>query len=210
MFESAAAELFRKGREEKTATERDVESVSAAEKIFRLYGNAMFQLARRILADDGEAEDAVMDALEKICARPAYFADLCGDERRLRLTVMRTVENAALDRWRRRKRQRARESLPSLPDGSGGEEIPEPADESADSAEEEFLTREEAESCGFGSLSRAVQTLPPKYREILLLKYGEEYGNRDIAALLGIPESTAASRLMRARNLLRKKLKEGR
>ncbi|MBE6724597.1 MAG: sigma-70 family RNA polymerase sigma factor [Ruminococcaceae bacterium] len=210
MFESAAAELFRKGREEKTATERDVESVSAAEKIFRLYGNAMFQLARRILADDGEAEDAVMDALEKICARPAYFADLCGDERRLRLTVMRTVENAALDRWRRRKRQRAREILPSLPDGSGGEEIPEPADESADSAEEEFLTREEAESCGFGSLSRAVQTLPPKYREILLLKYGEEYGNREIAELLGIPESTAASRLMRARNLLRKKLKEGR
>ena len=206
MFESAAAELFRKGREEKTATERDVESVSAAEKIFRLYGNAMFQLARRILADDGEAEDAVMDALEKICARPAYFADLCGDERRLRLTVMRTVENAALDRWRRRKRQRAREILPSLPDGSGGEEIPEPADESADSEEEEFLTREEAESCGFGSLSRAVQTLPPKYREILLLKYGEEYGNREIAELLGIPESTAASRLMRARNLL----KEGR
>ena len=124
--------------------------------------------------------------------------------------MMRTVENAALDRWRRRKRQRAREILPSLPDGSGGEEIPEPADESADSAEEEFLTREEAESCGFGSLSRAVQTLPPKYREILLLKYGEEYGNREIAELLGIPESTAASRLMRARNLLRKKLKEGR
>ena len=210
MFESAAAELFLKGREEKTATERDVESVSAAEKIFCLYGNAMFQLARRILADDGEAEDAVMDALEKICARPAYFADLCGDERRLRLTVMRTVENAALDRWRRRKRQRAREILPSLPDGSGREEIPEPADESADSAEEEFLTREEAESCGFGSLSRAVETLPPKYREILLLKYGEEYGNREIAELLGIPESTAASRLMRARNLLRKKLKEGR
>ena len=123
---------------------------------------------------------------------------------------MRTVENAALDRWRSRKRRRAREILSTAQDGADGEEIPETAGGSENSAEEEFLTREEAERCGFGSLGRAVETLPPKYREILLLKYGEEYGNREIAAMLGIPESTAASRLMRARNLLRKKLKEGR
>ena len=75
-----------------------------AEEIFRRWGNAMFGIARKILTDDGEAEDAVMDALEKICAREDYFGGLRGDERRLKLTVMRTVENAALDRWRKRKR----------------------------------------------------------------------------------------------------------
>ena len=226
MFKAVTAELFRMGRErgradltdrpaETCESEESGESASPAETVFRLYGNAMFHTARRILSDDGEAEDAVMDALEKICARPAYFAELSGDERRLKLTVMRTVENAALDRWRRRKRRRERELLPfggsDQGKGSGDPDEPEEfADESGSSAEEEFLTREEAERCGFGSLSRAVETLPPKYREILLLKYGEEYGNREIAALLGIPESTAATRLMRARNLLRKKLKEGR
>jgi len=181
-------------------------SDNPAEEIFRLYGNAMFHAARRILPDDGEAEDAVMDALEKICARPDYFGGLLADERRLKLTVMRTVENAALDRWRRRKRIREREVLPSDTDENGS-----PSTEgTSDSAEEDYFTREEWERCDFGSLSRAVNALPEKYREILLLRYGEEYGNGEIAAMLGIPESTAASRLMRARNMLRKKLREGR
>ena len=80
----------------------------------------------------------------------------------------------------------------------------------SDSAEEDYFTREEWEGCDFGSLSRAVNVLPEKYREILLLRYGEEYGTGEIAAMLGIPESTAASRLMRARNMLRKNLRKER
>ncbi len=181
-------------------------SDNPAEEIFLLYGNAMFGIARKILTDDGEAEDAVMDALEKICARPDYFHALLGDERGLKLTVMRTVENAALDRWRRRKRLREREVLPADTEDNGT-----PAEEGvSDSAEEDYFTREEWEGCDFGSLTRAVNALPEKYREVLLLRYGEEYGTGEIAAMLGIPESTAASRLMRARNLLRKKLREGR
>ena len=215
MFEAVTAELLRMGRKhDRSESSESGESAGPVETIFRLYGNAMYHIARRILPDDGEAEDAVMDALEKICARPAYFAELSGDERRLKLTVMRTVENAALDRWRKRKRLREREIL-SFGSRMGSaaddpDEPEEPADGSGASAEEEFLTREEAETLMFGSISPAVKSLPQKYREILLLRYGEEYGNREIAALLGIPESTAATRLMRARNLLRKKLKEGR
>lgn len=191
------------GDEEAAEPER---TDNPAGEIFRLYGNAMFGAARKILPDDGEAEDAVMDALEKICARPDYFKSLRGDERGLKLTVMRTVENAALDRWRKRKRLREREVLPSEPDESGNAA----AEGASDSAEEDYFTREEWERCDFGSLSRAVNALPEKYREILLLRYGEEYGNREIATMLGIPESTAASRLMRARNMLRKMLRERR
>ena len=204
-----AAEFFRRNRnaaEPELGAESRAEAENPAETIFRLYGNAMFAAARRILSNDTEAEDAVMDALEKICARREYFADLCGDERRLKLTVMRTAENAALDRWRKRKRLREREVLPEAgEDGAAAE-----PEGFSDSAEEEYLTREEWEECDFGSLSRAVNALPPNYREVLLLRYGEEYGTGEIARMLGIPESTAASRLMRARNMLRKKLREGR
>ena len=183
-----------------------------AEEIFRQWGEVMFRIARKILPDDAEAEDAVMDALEKICARPAYFGALLGDERQLKLTVMRTVENAALDRWRSRKRRRDREAFRAAPDLAGdGEDpnapdVPEP-EESVGSAEEDFFAREEGPD--FGVLGRAVGQLPETYRQVLLLRYGEEYGNREIAAMLGIPESTVASRLMRAKQMLRKKLEEG-
>ena len=50
--------------------------------------------------------------------------------------------------------------------------------------------------------------MPEKYRELVLLRYGEEYGNREIAVMLGIPESTAATRLARARELLKRKIRE--
>ena len=207
MLEAVLRQAFGGRRDDAGSASDDCRAgENPAEEIFRLYGNAMFGAARKILADDGEAEDAVMDALEKICARPDYFSALCGDERRLKLTVMRTVENAALDRWRKRKRLREREVLPADTDENGNCA----AEGISDSAEEDYFTREEWEDCDFGSLSRAVNALPEKYREILLLRYGEEYGSREIAAMLGIPESTAASRLMRARNMLRKNLRKGR
>ena len=207
MLEAVLRQAFGGRRDDAGSASDDCRAgENPAEEIFRLYGNAMFGAARKILADDGEAEDAVMDALEKICARPDYFSALCGDERRLKLTVMRTVENAALDRWRKRKRLREREVLPTDTDENGNCA----AEGISDSAEEDYFTREEWEGCDFGSLSRAVNALPEKYREILLLGYGEEYGSREIAAMLGIPESTAASRLMRARDMLRKNLRKGR
>lgn len=181
------------------------------ERIFRLYGNAMFRAAYDILGDDGAAEDAVMDALEKICAKPEYFRR--PDERQVKLLVMRTTENAALDRLRKRKRRKLREIL--LPGFSGNRDdgegqAPERIEPEAaeKSAEEAYFTREELLRCDFGTLERAVGALPEKYRELVLLRYGEEYGNREIAAMLGIPESTAATRLARARELLKRKIRE--
>jgi RNA polymerase sigma-70 factor (ECF subfamily) len=53
----------------------------------------------------------------------------------------------------------------------------------------------------------AVQTLPPKYREVLTLYYFHEMGLPSTARSLGLPEGTVKARLFRARNLLRKKLK---
>jgi RNA polymerase sigma-70 factor, ECF subfamily len=56
-------------------------------------------------------------------------------------------------------------------------------------------------------LHRAVNTLPPKYREVLLLYYFQEMDVPATASSLSLPEGTVKARLFRARDMLRAKLR---
>ncbi|MBQ3816408.1 MAG: sigma-70 family RNA polymerase sigma factor, partial [Clostridia bacterium] len=131
-----------------------------AEAIYTAYKNAMFHTARDILGDDWSAEDAVMDAIEKICAHPGGFEGL--DERQRRRLVMWITENAAIDRWRRRTRRAKREVLAP----ADGQDDPDLEAEwpdglsSGESAEDAYFLAED-----FGSLEEAVRGLPAQYRE---------------------------------------------
>lgn len=53
----------------------------------------------------------------------------------------------------------------------------------------------------------AVMELPAKYRNIVYLYYYEEYSIREISDILKIKESTLQTRLMRARKMLKVKMK---
>jgi RNA polymerase sigma-70 factor (ECF subfamily) len=57
------------------------------------------------------------------------------------------------------------------------------------------------------AVHKAVQTLPPKYREVLTLYYFHEMDVPTAARSLNLPEGTVKAHLFRARNLLRDKLK---
>lgn len=56
------------------------------------------------------------------------------------------------------------------------------------------------------SIAEALATLPEEYREPLLLKSVEGLSQRRIAELLGLPETTIETRLVRARRMLRERL----
>ena len=66
------------------------------------------------------------------------------------------------------------------------------------------LTRKE----GIAALRRAVQTLPPRYREVVVLCDLEEVDYAEAAFVLGCPVGTVRSRLHRARGLLLEKLRQ--
>jgi len=54
-----------------------------------------------------------------------------------------------------------------------------------------------------------LRKLPPKYRVVLYLHYYEQYTTQEISNLLKIPRGTVSTRLSRAREQLKKMLKEG-
>lgn len=58
------------------------------------------------------------------------------------------------------------------------------------------------------SLKEALQKLPEKYRQILILKFFSGYGVKEIAQLLKLPQGTVATRLKKALQLLKMELEE--
>lgn len=59
-------------------------------------------------------------------------------------------------------------------------------------------------------LFRALKKLPPKQAAVLVLRHYHGYSNREIAAALGVPEQTVASRLGTARRQLQVLLADSR
>ena len=135
-------------------------------------------IARRLLRDAGEAEDLVQEAFLRT------WRDLMKPEppRAIRPWFYRTLINAGRDRLRRRKvRER---------------EVPTPERGEADPAT--ALARRDL----VGRVEAAVETLPMRQRECLLLRTRAGLAYRDIAELLGITEGSVKGHLVHARKTL--------
>ena len=55
---------------------------------------------------------------------------------------------------------------------------------------------------------RTVMALPPRYREVVLLRYYQNMKQKEVAAVLGISERAVRQRLKKANQILREELKE--
>jgi RNA polymerase sigma-70 factor (ECF subfamily) len=56
-------------------------------------------------------------------------------------------------------------------------------------------------------IEEAIEDLPDKYREVIILRHKEDKAYEEIANLLKVPVGTVKARIFRARELLKKKLK---
>ena len=153
--------------------------------------DSLYRYARWLTKDRSEAEDLVQEA---------YLKGLRGFESftagsNIRAWMFRILRNTFLT---------SRTGLRAIPPVSLDEK-PEIADEIADPAtpESNFLQRANADA-----LRRAIENLPPEFREVLLLCDVEGMRYKEIADALSIPIGTVTSRLLRARQRVRKAFEE--
>jgi RNA polymerase sigma-70 factor (ECF subfamily) len=64
---------------------------------------------------------------------------------------------------------------------------------------EELAERRDLQQC----LQKAIQTLPPKFRSVVLLRYAGQLSFSEIGQALDMPEATAKTYFQRAKPLLR-------
>jgi RNA polymerase sigma-70 factor, ECF subfamily len=163
----------------------------AVREIVRRHNQRLYRLARGILRDDSEAEDALQDAYIKAFSQLASFR---GDAA-FGTWLGRIVLNEALMRQRRRRISVALGDSPQV--------IPFPhASQSIDP--ERSLAQHEIRRL----LERAIDQLPDDFRAVLIARAVEGMSTKETAALLDLNAKTVKTRLHRARSLVKQALDE--
>lgn len=139
------------------------------------------RVARAILGDPADADDAVQDGL--LSAWRAI--DRYDPARPFRPWLMRIVVNAATDMLRRRRARRAVPLAPEIPSGGASPE------------------RETDRELLADRLRAALAGLPERQRTAVVLFDAEGWSHAEIADLLGVPEGTVRSDVFRGRRALR-------
>jgi len=165
----------------------------AFEILMRRYNGRLFRVARAILKDDGEAEDALQDAYLHAYKHISGFR---GDAQ-LSTWLTRIVVNESLMRLRRRKRDSVVEPFERRQDAP---EV-QVADERAESPAGATLRAEVRQL-----LERRIDELPVAFRTVFVMRDVNDLSVQETAECLGIPEATVRTRLFRARALLRESL----
>ena len=164
--------------------------VNAFEKLVTEYEKAVYAIAQRMTGNPEDAADMTQETFIKAYNSLSSFR---GDSK-FSVWLYRIANNVCLD-FLRSKSRRPTVSL-SAEDDDGEETQLDIADESQ-SPElllERGLTRD--------AVRRGLDTLPPDYKQILLLREIQGLSYEEIAAALGIESGTVKSRIFRARKRL--------
>ncbi len=170
---------------------------AAFETLMRQFNRKLYRVARGILKNDTDAEDAVQEAYVT-----AYLAlkKFRGDSQ-LATWLTRIVINEALGRLRKQRRDQI--VIPISRDEAGDQ--PDPMATVADgtgASPEDATMRAELRAL----LERQIDRLPMAYRTVFIMRELEEMTVEDTAKCLEIPEATVRTRLFRAKGLLREAL----
>lgn len=145
--------------------------------IFDRHAGAMLGLARRVLGDDGEAQDIVQEVLTRLWVEPDRY-DACRG--RLRSFLYRETHSRAIERLRSLRARRLREASPRA---RWAEVVP-------DDLEEEVVGSLRSET-----VRRALLGLSPDERTVIICAYYGGLTYRETATRLGLPEGTVKSRI---------------
>jgi RNA polymerase sigma-70 factor, ECF subfamily len=169
---------------------------TAFEALMRRYNGRLFRVARAILKDDRDAEDALQEAYLDAFRHMASFK---GDAQ-LGTWLTRIVVNQALMRLRRQKRERVVLPFRSREGGPDEAEV-QVADRTTESAPDGLLRAEMRRL-----IERRIDELPLAFRSVFVMREVEDMSVEETAESLSIPATTVRTRLFRARALLREAL----
>lgn len=171
---------------------------AAFETLMRRHNGRLFRVARTILKDEAEAEDALQEAYLEAYR---HIRDFRGTAQ-FSTWLTRIVINQALMRVRKQKRDpvvvpitQSRGAPEGEIDPSGVNDVVDESGESPSSA----ILRAEIRNL----LEQKIDELPVAFRTVFVMREVEDMTVQETAECLSIPEATVRTRFFRARALLR-------
>lgn len=163
------------------------DSHQAFERCFRNNYQALCYFAASIVGDDGTAEDAVQEVFLKLLHVDRTFdSDL-----HLKNYLYQAVRNQCISKMQQDSKARII-GIDGLSEA--------PSDEKA----EALVVKSEV----IAAISRAIEALPERQRQVFMLAYMEDKTNDEIAEQLGIEKNTVKVQKQRAKQQLREALKD--
>lgn len=154
---------------------------SKFERIYVQYRGLMLRVANSILHNEQDAEDTIHQAFLAILNNLDKISAVDCPETQSYIVII--TEHKAIDLIRDRKK------VVNIGDDETelGLEVPMPGD---------------------SPLADALAKLPPRYREVLLLRFDNGYSTREIAAMLGMEHGAVQKLIWRAKDALEKHMEE--
>ena len=174
----------------------------SVEELFTQYGNDVLRMCNVYLRKQSLAEDAFQDVFVKVMTR----LDSWRGDSDIKYWLLSIARNVCLDYLKSSYMQRTSflgDLLDRTKVTSTEKRRIKPV---AENAVEDRIVEKIDDS---NPLLSAVQDLPAKYKDVILLRFYFDMDNAQIAKQLGITESSVRSRLMRARAKLKDFWKEG-
>jgi RNA polymerase sigma-70 factor (ECF subfamily) len=167
----------------------------AYKALFDMHRQSIFHIAVKIVRNAEEAKDLVQETFIKA------FGSLKTYDSTFRFStwLYKIAANCSIDSIRKRRIDALSLDKPvATKDGDVQMEVP---DFTFHPERDLFDKRRR-----FG-IEEAIEDLPDKYREVIILRHKEDKAYEEIANLLKVPVGTVKARIFRARELLKKKLK---
>ena len=155
----------------------------AREELYKLFAGQLLALAIRYVGNREEAEDVLHDGFLLIFDKVSKFTYKGSGS--LSAWLQRVFTNHVLSYLSKERKMMMKEV----------DEVPDPVDED-----------EAPPSISTDTILSLITELPTGFRTVLNLYLVEGWSHAEIAAKLGIKESTSASQYLRAKKLLREKI----
>ncbi|MFN2421304.1 MAG: RNA polymerase sigma factor, partial [Gemmatimonadota bacterium] len=153
--------------------------------------DSLYRTALRLCRDPDDAQDLLQDAILRAFQRREQLRDFGAGRWWLFKILVRTHLN-----WVRAAKRRRVSVESDLDEGRFESALAAWAlQEQGDDWLDRLAVRQ--------NVRQAVEEIDPRFRVVLLLSDVEEFSQREVAAILDLPEGTVASRLFRARRALR-------
>lgn len=167
----------------------------AFEQLVRRYHTPLFNFIYRFLDD----YDVACDVLQQVFLRFYVSLPKLGTGDPFKSWLFQVARNCCVDELRRRHRYAIHFSQLEGECGEGElsvlHDIPDPGP-----LPEELIERHDLQLY----LHRAISTLPPRFRSVVILRYSSQLSFSEIGRILCMPEATAKTYFHRAKVLLRK------
>ncbi|WP_321575647.1 RNA polymerase sigma factor SigW [Paenibacillus guangzhouensis] len=163
-------------------------------EIVELYKDKIFHLAYRMLNNRHEAEDVVQDTFLRVYKN----LDRYDENQKFSTWIYRIGTNLCIDRLRKRKPTYSLDAEMNDQEGVDGYSIL-PSDDRT--PESELLLSETQQL-----IRQAIESLPAKYKTVMVLRYLQDLSLQEISDVLDMPVTTIKTRVHRGREYLRKKL----